>query len=139
MMHAQFASTEKAQAVRQLVAEGHIQSVSVAFMTHPDLKADDQPYRELLNAGVVAIPANPEAVIIDAKALDTLAKAAGAGDSALVQAIHDAAGHLGAKCIEKDCSGSYDDDDDPDSDDPYDYDDENKAARLLWLRLKALN
>lgn len=67
MMDATFASTPKAQEVRTLIKEGHISSVSVAFMTDRS-KKDGTPRRELLNAGVVAIPSNRDAIIFDAKA-----------------------------------------------------------------------
>jgi len=127
MMDAFFASTPKAQEVRTLVSEGHIRSVSVAFMSDKS-KKDGEPRRELLNAGIVATPSNRDAVILASKAADALSdalsevpegdaldavksavlaalsakelvveKAAG-GDGALVQAIHDASSHLGASC-----------------------------------------
>lgn len=67
MMDATFASTPKAQEVRTLIKEGHIRSVSVAFMTDRS-KKDGTPRRELLNAGVVAIPSNRDAVILNSKA-----------------------------------------------------------------------
>jgi len=106
-MDAYFASTPKAQEVRTLVKEGHITAVSVAFMTDRS-KKDGTPRRELLNAGVVAIPSNRDALILDSKATDlsepkvdveAFIKAA-SGDTALTQAIHDAAVHLGAACCE---------------------------------------
>ena len=102
MMDATFASTPKAQEVRTLIKEGHISSVSVAFMTDRS-KKDGTPRRELLNAGVVAIPSNRDAVILDAKAAKTDVQEpetkASNGDAALIQAIHDAACHLGATCV----------------------------------------
>lgn len=112
MMDATFASTPKAQEVRTLIKEGHIGSVSVAFMTDRS-KKDGTPRRELLNAGVVAIPSNRDAVILSSKAADkdcdwSSDKAAEAeaittkanGDMALIQAIHDASCHMGAMCCE---------------------------------------
>lgn len=110
MMDAYFSSLKQAQDVRTLVDEGHISTVSVAFMNDRGAMKDGTPHRELLNAGIVAIPSNRDAVILQSKALDTraqelahekvLEKAAGAGngDTALLQAIHDAAVHLGAEC-----------------------------------------
>ncbi|QGJ94191.1 capsid maturation protease [Mycobacterium phage Hoonter] len=110
MMDAYFSSLKQAQDVRTLVDEGHISTVSVAFMNDRGAMKDGTPHRELLNAGIVAIPSNRDAVILQSKALDTraqelahekvLEKAAGAGngDAALLQAIHDAAVHLGAEC-----------------------------------------
>lgn len=71
MMDAFFASTPKAQEVRALVDEGHIRSVSVAFMVDKTKKSGE-PKRELLNAGVVAIPSNRDAVILASKAASAL-------------------------------------------------------------------
>ena len=65
-----FASTAKAQEVRTLMQEGHINRTSVAFMsekTHKD--GVSSVTREVLNAAVVAIPANREAVVLSAKGL----------------------------------------------------------------------
>jgi len=70
MMDAYFSSIPKAQEVRTLVKEGHIRNVSVAFMT--DRTKKDGPRREMLNAGIVAIPANRDAVIMAAKAVSVL-------------------------------------------------------------------
>jgi len=106
MMDATFASTPKAQEVRTLIKEGHIGSVSVAFMTDRS-KKDGTPRRELLNAGVVAIPSNRDAVILSSKS-DSADKTVEAevvttkanGDMALIQAIHDASCHMGAMCCE---------------------------------------
>lgn len=74
MMDATFASTPKAQEVRTLIKEGHISTVSVAFMNDKTAQKDGKPHRELLNAGVVAIPSNRDAVILESKALDARAK-----------------------------------------------------------------
>ena len=62
-----FASTPHGQAVRTLVNEGHITSVSVAFMDRKGQKSG-RPMRELLNGAFVAVPANPEAVVLSSKA-----------------------------------------------------------------------
>jgi hypothetical protein len=78
MMDATFASTQKAQEVRTLIKEGHISTVSVAFMTDKS-KKDGEPRRELLNAGVVAIPSNRDAVILASKAASALRDAVKAG------------------------------------------------------------
>jgi hypothetical protein len=64
-----FASTPHGQAVRTLVNEGHISSVSVAFMNHKTQKSG-KPVRELLNGAFVAVPANPEARVLASKAAD---------------------------------------------------------------------
>lgn len=61
-----FASTPHAQNVRTLVNEGHIRSVSVSFMTRKGTK-DAKPQRELLNGAFVAVPANPEALVLSSK------------------------------------------------------------------------
>lgn len=109
MIEARFASTTQAQETRTLVKEGHIRTVSVAFLTDKSKKSGE-PRRELLNVGIVAIPSNRDAVILNSKEaavvqtgvdhLRSMVKAAG-GDAALIQAIHDAACHLGADCIEE--------------------------------------
>lgn len=91
-----FSSIPRAQEVRTLIREGHVTSVSVAALTDKSKKSGEQK-RELLNAGVVAIPANPDAVILDAKG--TVGATGGGGDRALTQAIHDASVHLGASCV----------------------------------------
>jgi hypothetical protein len=62
-----FASTPHGQTVRALVNEGHIKHVSVAFKRSKTQK-DAKPERELLNAGFVVNPANPEAVVLASKA-----------------------------------------------------------------------
>src|ERR1700757_584736 len=71
MMEARFSGLARAQEVRQLIREGHINSVSVAFMTDKS-KRDNEPRRELLNAGVVATPSNRDAVILAMKACSAL-------------------------------------------------------------------
>ena len=119
MMDATFASTPKAQEVRALVKEGHINTVSIAFLSDKSRKDASQPFREVLNAGVVACPSNRDAVILASKAakadgsesvadaavkfLETVragVKGVSGGDAALVSAIHDASVHLGAKCVQ---------------------------------------
>lgn len=113
-----FASTAHAQNVRTLVNEGHIKTTSVAFMERKG-KKDAKPQRELLNGAFVAVPANPEAVVLASKTavVETItgkAPAAAAPESGppegsaadeldeqtMAQAIHDAACHLGAVCVE---------------------------------------
>lgn len=77
MMDAHFAGTAKAQDTRALTTPDpttgirHISSVSVAFMTDKS-KKDGEPRRELLNAGIVAIPSNRDAVILASKAAHAL-------------------------------------------------------------------
>lgn len=62
-----FASTPHGQAVRTLVNEGHIDSVSVAFRNLKNQK-DGKPSRELINGAFVVAPANPEARVLSSKA-----------------------------------------------------------------------
>lgn len=65
-----FASTPKAQEVRTLMQEGHIRTTSVAFMSEKTQKDGVTAVtRELLNAGIVAIPSNREALVLSAKGL----------------------------------------------------------------------
>jgi hypothetical protein len=123
MMDARFASTPLAQEARSLVTEGHVRSVSVAFLSDKSQK-DAAPRRELLNAGLVSVPSNRDAIILSSKAFEAIAeyrKAAkddpaeddknvgapvtvkAASDEAsapkMVQAIHDASNILGAACV----------------------------------------
>lgn len=73
MFEGSFASTALAQDVRTLVTEGHIRSMSVAFM-NGRYETDETDGRihvrsgELLNAGIVGIPSNRQALILAAKA-----------------------------------------------------------------------
>jgi hypothetical protein len=107
--------------------------------------------RTLLNVAVVAIPANPNARIVDAKAFGSAVSAvlAGAdveaaikslgGDGAMLQAIHDASSHLGAQCLSM-VERGYDEYSDDDGEDEVDGADDgaNKSVDALRLRLKAL-
>lgn len=101
-----YAGTPYAQMVRQLVNEGHVNSVSVTYAENKSQK-DGKPQRELLNAAFVPIPANPEAIVLASKAAKLVDKADGADTDTedapkhddMVQAIHDAAAHLGAQCM----------------------------------------
>ena len=116
-----YAGTEYAQMVRQLVNEGHINRLSVTYAEHKNQKNASGVERELLNAAFVAIPANPEAVVLASKSFESagkdaakefvqaIVKAVGglsaSGNNpevkhdAMVQAIHDAAYALGASCM----------------------------------------
>lgn len=114
-----FASTQLGQDVRTLVTEGHIDSLSVAYMdaVYEVDKKDGLPHlrkAKLLNAGIVSIPANEQALITASKAYAAhaveLAEAvigtkAGArhstSDYAHIQAAHDALAALGAECTSK--------------------------------------
>lgn len=107
-----FASTPHAQNVRTLVNEGHIKTTSVAFIQSKN-KKDAKAQRELLNGAFVAVPANPEALVLSSKAAvlqmvkaaaDAPANEAPATPTSapahddMVQAVHDASVHLGAVC-----------------------------------------
>jgi hypothetical protein len=81
MMKAHFADNEmvpNAKIARSLTtpdpATGirHVQNVSVAFMTDKTEKDSNAPFRELLNAGIVATPSNRDAVILASKAASAL-------------------------------------------------------------------
>lgn len=83
-----FASTQLGQDVRTLVNEGHIDSLSVAYMSsvYEVDEKDGLPHlrkAELLNAGIVGIPANREAII-------TMSKTYAASAAELADAIIDA-------------------------------------------------
>jgi hypothetical protein len=65
-----YASIDRAQEVRALVNEGHIRTTSVAFLTHKNKKSATGIERELLNGSFVAIPANPDAIVLSSKALN---------------------------------------------------------------------
>ncbi|TFB96531.1 MULTISPECIES: hypothetical protein [unclassified Cryobacterium] len=89
-----YSSLPRAQEVRTLVNEGHINTTSVAFMTLPKTSKDAKPQRELLNGAFVAIPSNREALVLSSKSGARNSKT----DAAAVQGIHDHAAMLGADC-----------------------------------------
>lgn len=108
---AKFASTPLAQEVRSLMTEGHIDSVSVAFMRNNSKSADGEKKSglELLNVGVVAIPSNRGAKVLAAKSLRVLEEfdsepelklgaRNNANDAKHIQAAHDHLVMLGAQC-----------------------------------------
>lgn len=81
MMKAHFADNDKvpnAKIARSLTTPDavtgirHVQSVSVAFMVDKTQKDAKAPFRELLNAGIVATPSNRDAVILASKAAGAL-------------------------------------------------------------------
>lgn len=94
-----FARTPLAQEVRTLMADGHIDRTSVAFMSEPSTTKDGKTIkvRELLNAAVVAIPSNREAAILEVRGLKAGARNS-ASDAEKIQGIHDSASALGADC-----------------------------------------
>jgi hypothetical protein len=61
-----WASTQHAQETRQLVKEGHITTVSVAYREKRNHKSA-KPSRELINGSFVVVPANPKAVVLSSK------------------------------------------------------------------------
>lgn len=94
-----YSSLPRAQDVRTLVKEGHINRTSVAFMTERIPQKDGAPkiVRELLNGAFVAIPSNREAVVLDAKGLKAGSRNS-KSDQDMIQGIHDHATGLGADC-----------------------------------------
>lgn len=99
-----YSSLPRAQEVRTLVNEGHIDRTSVAFMTTPQKTKDGKTrnVRELLNGAFVAIPSNREAVILSSKSADVEEKSGArnsASDLDKIQQIHDASQVLGAACV----------------------------------------
>lgn len=76
MIRGRFASTDLAKDTRTLVTEGHIDRMSVAFGSAVREQGEDGvPHLvkgELLNVAIVAIPANPSAAILAAKAAEMI-------------------------------------------------------------------
>lgn len=91
-----YASTPKAQEARALVNEGHIRTVSVAFLRSSSPVKGGKPAvtRELLNGAFVAVPANPEALILASKA----GARNSMSDQQHLQAAHDSTVSAGADC-----------------------------------------
>jgi HK97 family phage prohead protease len=109
-----YASHPLAQMVRSLVEEGHIRTMSVAYMnSHYEVDDTDGLVHlrkaELLNAGIVGIPSNREALITASKSLvsdvaDAITDAetkTGARQLAALQSIHDTLVKLGVTCETK--------------------------------------
>lgn len=99
-----FASTPLAQTVRTLVKEGHVRSMSVAYRAAQYEDEDGIPHlrkAELLNAGIVGIPANRDALIVAAKGMQDGEKAGARNSGAdleRIQNAHDLFVDLGAAC-----------------------------------------
>lgn len=98
-----YSSLPRAQEVRTLVNEGHIRTTSVAFLPERKKQKDGRTtvVRELLNGAFVAIPANPEAVVLGSKTAEVEEKSGArnsANDLEKIQAIHDHSQSLGADC-----------------------------------------
>lgn len=97
-----YSSLPRAQEVRTLVNEGHINTTSVAFISDRSGKKDGKTIvkRELLNGAFVAIPSNREALILSSKGVKTGARNS-AMDAKQIQSIHDSSAALGANCGSK--------------------------------------
>jgi phage head maturation protease len=97
-----FSSIPRAQEVRTLVAEGHIRTTSVAFMSAEREEKDGVTHitrAELLNGAFVPIPSNRDALVLSAKAFDEKAGARNsAKDAERMQSIHDLSVANGAMC-----------------------------------------
>lgn len=102
-----FASTALAQEVRTLVAEGHVRTTSVTFMSaerKPDEKGVQHVERaELLNGTFTPVPSNRESVVLSAKGLaaaidEKVGARNSSSDAEKIQAAHDMLVDLGAAC-----------------------------------------
>lgn len=101
-----FASTARAQEIRTLVKEGIIGSMSVGFMPPTREKGEDGvdhiTHAEILEGSFVSVPSNRESAVLMAKDYREAALKVGArnsaDDAARMQAIHDLATEVGAKC-----------------------------------------
>lgn len=97
-----FASTARAQEMRQLVADGVVGHSSVGFMAAERKGEGESPEihsAELLEVSFVSVPSNREAAVLLVK--DASAKVGArnsAKDSQHIQAAHDAMVGLGASC-----------------------------------------
>lgn len=111
----EYAGTALGQEVRQLVDEGHISTMSVAYMD-PEYDTQNKTQvvsAELLNGAFVAIPSNRESVVLSSKALALAVKIGArnnATDAERIQSIYDHAVALGATATTKDdpASGASD-------------------------------
>jgi len=99
-----FASTPEAQAVRTLVTEGHLQTMSVAFMPLKDQRKAGRRHvtkGELLAVDWASIPSNRDALVLAAKAAKAGARNS-AADQARLQSAHDDLVASGAMCADPD-------------------------------------
>lgn len=100
-----FASTPRAQEIRQLVADGVIGHTSVGFMAAERKDADDVPViesAELLEVSFVSVPSNRDAAVLAVKGYEAKTGARNsARDAERLQSIHDFAVENGAKCAEE--------------------------------------
>jgi len=114
-----YSSIPRAQEVRTLVKEGHINTTSVAFLrkTASDAKGAKKVSRELLNGAFVAVPSNPNALVLSSKTAGAKVGARNsAADHASIQGIHDYASALGAYCDNGKSAGRKDADTESDDD-----------------------
>lgn len=99
-----FASTPRAQEIRQLVADGVIGHSSVGFMAADRKSKDDTGTpeihsAELLEVSFVSVPSNRDAAVLMVKDFDTKAGSRNSTkDSERLQSIHDLAVSNGAVC-----------------------------------------
>lgn len=92
-----YSSLPRAQDVRTLVREGHIRTVSVAFLTKKVSKGGQQRVvRELLNGAFVAVPSNREAVVLASKSAAAAADPFTVGEQGPELQL---AGVIGAKTV----------------------------------------
>lgn len=97
-----FASTPRAQEIRQLVADGVIGHTSVGFMAAERKSSDGVPEiasAELLEVSFVSVPSNRDAAVLAVKNYDTKAGSRNSSkDAERLQNIHDLAVENGATC-----------------------------------------
>lgn len=95
-----YTSLPQGQQVRTLVNEGHIKTVSVAYMQNKSTKNADGirviESAELLNGAFVAVPSNRDAVVLSSKAATKVGARNNSSDKERIQAIHDHSKALGA-------------------------------------------
>ena len=100
-----FASTPRAQEIRQLVADGVIGHTSVGFMAAERKDTEGVPViesAELLEVSFVSVPSNRDAAVLAVKGYEAKAGARNsARDAERLQSIHDFAVENGAKCVEE--------------------------------------
>lgn len=99
-----FASTARAQEIRQLVADGVIGHTSVGFMSAERKSADDGPplvtKAELLEVSFVSVPSNRDAAVLMVKDYKAGSRNS-TKDAERLQSIHDLAVQNGAVCESK--------------------------------------
>ncbi len=103
-----YSSIPRAQELRTLVNEGHIRTVSVAFMTEKSTQKDGKQVsvRELLNGAFTPVPSNREALVLSSKGMKAGARNS-ASDMKHVQGIHDHAAAMGADCAPAEKSAAH--------------------------------